>query len=352
MYARRQGVKRPRPSSLASRPAAAAASSSSRTETEQSSKSAQPRPHVNPNITPRNKALMEEEMRENRYGDRLCHICSDTSSRLYHHHFSSADIRRMFLDMKVSQEGREYMCPICHLPEPVLIPASETRRVVLSDSTMYGIWTKKVPKDTIHFDIESIVGGKVRNFKTALMKSYLHMPNRFEILVVAGLNDIGAGHEVEEIIADMKEIRQVVKEHSDRWHHVPASYVTFCTILFAPKFCSLQVPPHPPEPEIAMWVPPTNFRNRFAEMKSLNDKMLALNQEIGLTGVRFDYQGIKRFKSGNFQHIFDTKPGATPVWREPDVFRKLHFTMEKKMKMVTHITTCFRENAKRLSGHN
>ena len=87
-------------------------------------------------------------------------------------------------------------------------------------------------------------------------------------------------------------------------------------------------------------------------MKSLNDKMLTLNQEIGLTGVRFDYQGIKRFKSGNFQHIFDTKPGATPVWREPDVFCKLHFTMEKKMKMVTHITTCFRENAKRLSGHN
>ena len=350
MYARSQGVKRPRPSSTASRPAAAC--SSSRTEAEQSSKSAKPRPHVHPNITPRNKALMAEEMRENQYGDRLCHICSDTSTSRYHHHFSTADIRRMFLDMKVNQEGREYMCPICALPEPVLIPANETRRVVLSDSTMYGIWTKQVPPNTIHFDIESIVGGKVRDLKTALMKSYLHMPNRFEILVVAGLNDIGAGHKVEEIIADMKDIRQVVKEHSDRWRHEPASYVAFCTIPFAPKFCSLQVPPHPPEPEIAMWVPPANFRNRFTDMKSLVDKTLALNQEIGLTGVRFDYQGIKRFKSGHYQHIFDTKPGATPVWRETDVFRKLHFTMEKKLKMVSHITTCFRENTKRVSGHN
>ena len=88
-------------------------------------------------------------------------------------------------------------------------------------------------------------------------------------------------------------------------------------------------------------------------MKSLNDKIISLNNEIGLTGVRLDYHGIKGFKSGHVQHIFDTKPGSTPVWREGEVFKKLHFVMEKKLKIASHISTCFKENSERVSkGHN
>ena len=248
--------------------------------------------------------------------------------------------------------GRKYLCHICKVLEPVLIPASETRRVVMSDSTLYGIWRPELPADTTHFDIDSIVGGKVKDLKVALERNYLHMPNRFEILVVGGLNNIGVGQEPDQIVSDMREIRQLVKEHSDKWGHIPPSYVTFCTVPLAPKFCSLHVPPSPPEPEIAMWVPPTNFRNRFTDIKSLNDKIFALNKEAGLTAVRLDYQGIKRFKSGNIQHIFDTRAGTTPVWREGEVFKKLHFTMEKKVKIVGHISMCFKENEQRVKGHN
>ena len=293
-------------------------------------------------------ALVDSETRENKYRDKIC-----TTTSIYHHHFSSWNTRRMFLDMKVKDEARTYMCPICHVPELVVVPASETRRIVLSSSTMYGIWNQQMPADIVHFDIDSIVGGKVADMKRALLKNYLHMPNKVEVLVIAGLNNIGVGHKSDEIIRDMREIREVVKEHSDRWGHVPPSYVTFCTVPYAPKFCSLQVPPNPPEPEIAAWVPPKNFRNKFVEMKSLNDKIISLNNEIGLTGVRLDYQGIKRFKSGKVQHIFDTKPGSTPVWREGEVFKKLHFVMEKKLKIASHISTCFKENSERVSkGHN
>ena len=54
------------------------------------------------------------------------------------------------------------------------------------------------------------------------------------------------------------------------------------------------------------------------------------------------------------QHIFDTKPGATQVWRETEVFRKLHFTMEIKLKIVKYISTCFQANSERIAaqGHN
>ena len=342
MYARSQAAKRPRPSPSTRPPSTYqhTGPSSSRREPGQSS-TARAGPLRNPNITLNNMALVDSETRENKHRDKICTMCSDSTTSIYHHHFSSWNTRRMFLDMKVKDETRTYMCPICH------------RRIVLSSSTMYGIWNQQMPADIIHFDIDSIVGGKVADMKRALLKNYLHMPNRVEILVIAGLNNIGVGHKSDEIIRDMREIREVVKEHSDRWGHVPPSYVTFCTVPYAPKFCSLQVPPSPPEPEIAAWVPPKNFRNKFAEMKSLNDKIISLNNEIGLTGVRLDYQGIKRFKSGNVQHIFDTKPGSTPVWREGEVFKKLHFVMEKKLKIASHISTCFKENSERVSkGHN
>ena len=83
-----------------------------------------------------------------------------------------------------------------------------------------------------------------------------------------------------------------------------------------------------------------------------HDKIISLNKEIDLTGVRMDYQGIKRFKSGMVQHIFDTKLGSAPVWREGEVFKKLHFVMEKKLKMAIHISTCFKENSERIKGRD
>ena len=191
---------------------------------------------------------------------------------------------------------------------------------------MYGIWDHAMPANTLHFDIDSIVGGKVKDMTRALLKNYLHLPNRFEILVIAGINNIGAGEKAEAIIREMQELKEVVKDHSRKWNHTPPSYAAFCTVILPPKFCSLHVPPNPPEPEIAMWVPPPSFNNRYGELKKLNLMILELNKEEDLMCVRMDYHGVKRFGSGTVQHKFDTKPGTSQIWRETEVFKKLHFT--------------------------
>ena len=98
------------------------------------------------------------------------------------------------------------MCPVCKTLEPVIVPAAETRRVVLADSTLYGVWDT-MPPNTVHFDIDTIVGGKVRDMTRALRRNYLHMPNRQELVIVAGINNIGAGIGAEQI---MGEIRRLV----------------------------------------------------------------------------------------------------------------------------------------------
>ena len=84
------------------------------------------------------------------------------------------------------------------------------------------------------------------------------------------------------------------------------SYVAVSTVMLAPNLCSLYVPPSPPEPEIARWVPAPTFVNKYSEIKKLNDLIIAANSRDNLKCVRMDFQGVKRFKSGTVQHIFGT----------------------------------------------
>ena len=42
----------------------------------------------------------------------------------------------------------------------------------------------------------------------------------------AGINNIGAGESAEEIIMDMKVLKQVVEDHSKKWRHSPPSAVS------------------------------------------------------------------------------------------------------------------------------
>ena len=128
---------------------------------------AKPRSQPTSKVTPRAKARLFEESREKTYKDSLCTMCSDTNYTVCHHHFSSTSIRRMFMNQ--SNRDRTYMCPICKTLEPVVIPSSETRRIVLASSTLYGVWDHPMPSNIVHFDIDSIVGGKVRDMTRALI---------------------------------------------------------------------------------------------------------------------------------------------------------------------------------------
>ena len=283
---------------------------------------------------------VQEERKESTSRDSLCTMCSDIIISKYHTHYSTTSIRR-------SQKGEgTYMCPICKELESVIIPATETRRVVLACDTMYGIWDN-LPANTEHFEMDLIVGGTVEDMQRALVKNYLDLPNRVEIIVIAGINNIAAGETAEQIFHDMEKLKYVVDEYSKKCRHSPPSYVAFCTLILPPKFCSLNVPPKQPnQPDIAMWVPPPNFRNKYDELEKLNNMILKMNEAENLKCVRMDYHGVKRFKSGTKQHKFDTKPGAKPIWSETEVFNKLHFTMDKKLELAGHITECFKHNHK------
>ena len=61
---------------------------------------------------------------------------------------------------------------------------------------------------------------------------------------------------------------------------------------------------------------------------------------------------IQFFKSGNKQLKFDTFPGAKIISRETEVFKKLHFTQEQKLKIVDLIMQRFKDNSKVVNANS
>ena len=195
--------------------------------------------------------------------------------------------------------------------------------------------------------------GWVRNLTSALDRNSLYTPHRLDI-VIAGINNLGEGQQASDIIREMVQMRELVKEHSKKWNHEPPSYVSFSTLIIPPKFCSLDLPPNPAEPWLAEWVPAPQFKNRYSVVKEVNKQIREMNLSEEVVYLHLHMQGIKVFKSGKVQHKFDNKPGATPIWRETEVFKKLHFTVENKLKIVGFIASCFEGNQNsnvEIAGH-
>ena len=302
------------------------------------------RAHINPSVfqfQPGDLARVSEETREAEYRDKPCTYCSSNTTTVRHHHFSTMELRAF---ARKWTKG-DFMCPVCQEFEPTIQSCNTTRKVILTDSTLYGVWNNsKLPKITEHVEIECIVGARVRDLTRALVKNILKYSNRLEIVVIAGINNIGKNDTVASIMEEFREMKEVVKEHSIKHKHNPPSYVSISTLILRPKFCSFSVPRN--VPELAEWVPRPGFQDRYDAIKQVNLEVKAMNEAEQLSWINLHMQGVKILKSGP-QHKYDTKPGAKLIWREREVFRKLHFTMENKLKIIVYLQNTFKNNAGR-----
>ena len=176
----------------------------------------------------------------------------------------------------------------------------------------------------------------------AMMKILLDHPNRLEIVVIAGINNIAKNDHPDIIVHEFKELKEIVQEHSEQHNHDPPSTVSISTLILPPKYCSFNVPD---DPELAEWQAGPGFRDRYDEIKKVNLAIKAMNQEDKVSWLNLHMQGVKILKSGP-QHKYDTRPGVTPVWREKEVAKKLHFTMANKLKIMQYLLKTFKSNAK------
>jgi hypothetical protein len=151
-----------------------------------------------------------------------------------------------------------------------------TRRVLLSSSTLFNIWEDANLTVDNHFEMEAVVGGRVRDLTRVLDRKYLcDKPNRLEVILVCSINSIGDGQAPEDIIEEIKEKKELVEEHSKLYSHEPQSTLSIATCIQPPKFCSFYLPPK--ATDLGNWIPPPTFVNRAEQIGNMNKMIKELN---------------------------------------------------------------------------
>ena len=275
----------------------------------------------NPNMVQQQEVRDSRE--EGRYRDSLCQLCSEDSCQIYHHHVSSQAVRDF---AKTHQASKLYNCIMCKTEESVVHPT--TRKIILTSSTLYNVWTLQELQLQQHVEIESVVGGRVRDLTRALLMLYLNHPERLEVVVIGGINNIGERQPVPEIVEEIWELKESVRAHSELHGHQEPSVVSFSTVFYAPKFSSLDLPPGYPE-----WVPPPDFQNQRHNIECLNAAIAAINKGSGVNYLNLHLEGI-RIDPRSGKKIHRLRP-EKQIWREEEVRKRLHFTPSYKVKIAT-----------------
>ena len=306
-----------------------------------------PKPHINPKLMRyEDMEWVREEMRERQYSNKKCEICSTSTREIRHQHFSTTNLREFALQW--TRNG--FMCPICHVLEDPVREAKATHRVILSDSTLYGIWDQpELPNICSHFDMECIVGGHIKDLTKSLRRILEVVKGRLEVVLVGGISNIESGDSVRTILDQIYELKEAVKLHSFHQKHRIPGYVSVATLCLPPKLCSLRLPVS--LIDLEEWIPGPGFENKYPLIKQVNSEIKKMNLKDGLSYLNIHMHGVKMLKSGA-QHKFDTRHGSTAVWREKLVFEKMHYTMENKMKLMKYLKNTFDSNVKEDSlGH-
>lgn len=282
-----------------------------------------------------NQALVSQaEVRDRRdeslYGDRICELCSDNGHMVCHHHVSSQSIRKFATRY---QSGYLFYCMMCKAQESTIRP--HTRKLILTTSTLYNVWTCTDLNLPIHIDIESIVGGRIRDLTRALHMLYLIYPERLEIIVIAGLNNIGDSQTSEQIMEELTELKLTVKVHSEMHQHAQPSILSVSTLLYAPKFCSLDLPNNCP----AEWIPPRGFQNKRKLLEEVNEGIKSMNLQAQVNYLKLHMEGV-RFDKATDKTLHKHNP-AKPIWRESEVRRRLHLTPQYKAKVAQRAAKLF-----------
>ena len=261
----------------------------------------------------------------------MCNLCSDNTYTVRHTHMSSEGIR-VFAQKNLSKYL--YNCIMCKQSESVVRPS--TRKIILTDSSLYNVWTyANLKMYDYHVEIEAVVGGRIRDLTRAIMMLYLRNPQRLEIILIAGINNIGEDQSVPDILEEIDELKTAVLAHSTLHNHTPPSVVSVSTVLYAPKFSSLDVPTSQPD-----WIPPKGFKNKRHDIECLNAAIAALNKGNSTNYLKLHMEGIRiDKKTGKKLHKHNP---VQPIWREVQVRRRLHFAPEYKLRLVYLATKIFK----------
>ena len=220
----------------------------------------------------------------------LCNICTGRqpypkrATRVYHQHYSSREMR-IVQGVEYNPRNKEYMCPSCEAPHPAWPDCG--LNVCLSTSQLHEFHTPRdqeviCPPDPIHVDWLTIPGATIATLETAWQVDYLKSGRPMRILLVAGLNDLLKGGNMESLTNSILTFKNAVDDQNHYHPRIPNELVV-STLL---------------NPPIITWFPdngrpPRGHVNRLEEITAINNWIVEFNQGYGHTTPRFHRFGVR-----------------------------------------------------------
>ena len=118
-------------------------------------------------------------------------------------------------------------------------------------------------------------------------------------------------------------------------HKLTVKVHSVSTLLYAPKFCSLDLPNNCP----TEWIPPTGFLNKRKLMEEVNNGIKSMNLHTKVNYLKLHREGV-RFDKATGKTLHKHNP-AKPIWRESEVRRRLHLTPQYKAKVAQRAAKLF-----------
>ena len=134
--------------------------------------------------------------------------CNKCKGETFHFHISTDFDREAAL--KLSKDTVH--CFVCGVEHGVATPAR--RKILLTSSTLIYFWRAPGFIAPIHFEVEAIVGARVRDLTKVLKQRYSSKPAPMDVVICAGINNVGEGQAEADTLREFADLQNEIYDLS------------------------------------------------------------------------------------------------------------------------------------------
>ena len=201
--------------------------------------------------------------------DPPCLQCRVPGSPDIKHYHKSNEFDR---ELAIKDGIDSYHCFVCGMVHPVKTPSR--RKVLFTSSTLINFWRVEGFFPSVHFEVEAVVGAKVRDLTKVFNKQYSRKEEPMDVVICCGINNVGENQAENAIVEEFKEFQNTIYDHSRTHKHIEKGFekntLSILPIIIPPKFASFQSPKN---------IPP-NFDNKLETIANVNTALVSLNRSF------------------------------------------------------------------------
>ena len=216
-----------------------------------------------PNNNPKFRATVYDR-------DPPCLKCRVPGSPDVQHYHNSSEFDR---ELSIKDGIDSFHCFVCGMDHPVKTP--NRRKILFTSSTLINFWKVDGFFPAVHFEVEAVVGARVRDLTMVFKKRYWDKEEPMDVVICCGINNVGEKQAESDTLNEFATFQNEIYAHSATHKHIEKGHekntVSLLPIIIPSKFASFLSPQN---------IPP-NFDNKLKTIQNLNSAIVDLNRGSG-----------------------------------------------------------------------